>query len=50
MNEGHCVYALYGPESLASPKSAEQRMRDYLLDAGYIFTMGSLGRREAAAH
>lgn len=50
MNEGHCVYALYGPESLASPKLAEQRMREYLLDAGYIFTMGSLGRREAAAH
>lgn len=48
--EGHSVYALYGPVSLASPKLAEQRMRDYLLDKGYIFTMGSLGRREAAVH
>ncbi len=46
--DGYCVYALYGPESLASPKSAEQRMRDSLLDSGYIFTMGTLGGREAA--
>ncbi|WP_165835690.1 hypothetical protein [Stenotrophomonas sp. SPM] len=48
LGEDHWVYALYGPELITCPRTAEQRMRGFLLEAGYIFTMGSLGRREAA--
>ncbi|WMJ70694.1 hypothetical protein [Stenotrophomonas sp. 24(2023)] len=41
------VYALYGPNSLPSPRAAELNMRRFLEDAGYVFTMGSLGGRVA---
>ncbi len=43
-HEGHgTVYALYAPADLASPRTAELRMRDFLMRSGYIFTMGTLG-------
>nr|WP_232503936.1 hypothetical protein [Stenotrophomonas sp. 8(2023)] len=37
------VYALYAPASLASPRRAEMRMREFLMSSGYTFTMGTLG-------
>ncbi len=42
---GSPVYALYGPSSLSAPQAAEMRMRKFLMDEGYIFTMGTLGAR-----
>lgn|GEM_PF-231170 len=39
------VYALYAPDSLASPRRAEMSMRRFLEEEGYAFTMGSLGSR-----
>lgn len=39
-----CVYGLYAPERLASPRSAELRMRDFLTKEGYVFTMSTIPR------
>ncbi len=39
---GACVYGLYAPERLAAPRSAELRMREFLSNEGYVFTMGTI--------
>ncbi|WP_182656862.1 hypothetical protein [Stenotrophomonas lacuserhaii] len=45
IESGTVVYALYGPSSLGAPQVAEMRMRQFLMDEGYTFTMGTLGAR-----
>ena len=45
IESGTIVYALYGPSSLNAPQVAEMRMRQFLMDEGYTFTMGTLGAR-----
>ena len=42
---GLVLLALYGPSSLNAPQVAEMRMRQFLMDEGYTFTMGTLGAR-----
>jgi len=46
LDAGTVVYALYGPSSLSAPQAAEMRMRQFLMDEGYTFTMGALGARQ----
>ena len=35
----------WGDSSLGAPQLAEMRMRQFLMDEGYTFTMGTLGAR-----
>ena len=46
---GVCVYGLYAPERLISPRDAELRMREFLSREGYVFTMGALRGDGASA-
>lgn len=49
MDGSSVVYALYGPSSLTAPHAVEMRMRDFLIQQGYTFTMGALGARPGVA-
>ncbi len=45
LDEGGVVYALYGPSTLNAPHAVELRMRRFLMDHGYVFSMGTMGAR-----
>ena len=49
LNGDQVVYALYGPSSLTAPHAVEMRMREFLIQQGYTFTMGALGSRPGVA-
>ncbi len=44
IGDGVWVYGLYGPEFISNHQEAEQRMRGFLTNSGYTFTIGPLGR------